>query len=149
MPINLRLRRLVRTPHSEQFALYRADASPASTAGKIDLHFTQDGVFGTLLVWDEELLGWDDETLDGFLRGLVEDLVEPQGMAEMYAVECFAPTLDTYRFFTNASEGEMENAADEEILLANGEPRKEEEGGENEPVEDDPEEEDILLEEDA
>lgn len=104
--LNLRLRRLVRTPYSEQLTLYRAAGTGAPTSvGKIDLHFTSDGVFGTLLVWDEELLAWEDDRLENFLRGLVEDLVEPQGMADVYAVECFAPDLSTYRFLTNSEEG--------------------------------------------
>lgn len=147
MSVNLRLRRLVRTPHSEQFALYRADASTDATAGKIDLHFTHDGVFGTLLVWDEELLAWDEEELEDFLRGLVEDLVEPQGMAEMYAVECFAPALETYRFFTNAVDEETETAVDEEGTLESAEEFDEQAVVEiNEDLGD--EEEDILVEED-
>lgn len=105
--VNLRLRRLVRTPYSEQLTLYRAgDTGEPTSVGKIDLHFTPDGVFGTLLVWDQDLLGWEEQELEGFLRGLIEDLVEPQGMADMYAVECFSPSLETYRFLTNSTEAE-------------------------------------------
>ncbi len=110
MSMSLRLRRLVRTPYSEQLTLYRTDeSSEPISVGKVDLHFTSDGVFGTLLVWDEELLSWDHDELEDFLRGLIEDLVEPQGMADVYAVECFITNLDTYRFLTNSEEeGEEE-----------------------------------------
>ncbi len=103
--MNLRLRRLVRTPHSEQFALYDLDAegNPVSV-GKVDLHFTPDGLFGTLLLWDERLQAWNEEDLDAFLQGLVEDLIEPRGMPDTYAIEYFAPSLATYRFFTNMEE---------------------------------------------
>ncbi len=103
--MNLKLRRLVRTPHSEQFALYTLDAEGQGvTVGKLDLHFTADGMFGTLLLWDERLEAWADEDLDTFLQGLVEDLLEPRGMPDGYAIECFTPSLNTYRFYTNMEE---------------------------------------------
>lgn len=105
--MNLKLRRLVRTPHSEQFALYNLqDEGAPVSVGKLDLHFTPDGLFGTLLLWDAEFEEWKASRLEAFVRGLVEDLCEPQGMPEVYAIEYFAPSLDTYHFFTNMEEGE-------------------------------------------
>ena len=139
--LNLRLRRLVRTPYSEQLTLYKGDRRGESTiVGKIDLHFTADGVFGTLLIWDPELLAWEEADLDAYLRGLIEDLVEPQGMADVYAVECFTPALDTYRFFTNAAEEDAEEADEEDEPPAAEEP---EDGGRT-----DSEDDDIPAEED-
>jgi len=107
MAINLKLRRLVRTPHSEQFALYnlQEEEQPVSV-GKIDLHFTENGLFGTLLLWDPAFSQWAESNLQAFVRGLVEDLCEPHGVPEVYAIEYFAPLRDTYRFFTNMGEGE-------------------------------------------
>lgn len=103
--MNLKLRRLVRTPYSEQFALYVLDEKGEGvTVGKLDLHLTGDGLFGTLLLWDERLHEWADGNLDAFLQGLVEDLLEPRGMPAAYAVECFVPSLKTYRFYTNMQE---------------------------------------------
>ncbi len=107
--MNLRLRRLVRTPHSEQFTLYRLDEEDVVIVGKVDLHFTDEGVFGTLLMWDEDILSWDNDRLNQFVAGLVEDMCEPSGMPESYFVEFFAPSLDTFRFFSNE---EFEEEAD-------------------------------------
>ena len=103
--MNLKLRRLVRTPHSEQFALYNLEVGeePVSV-GKVDLHFTPEGLFGTMLLWDESMTGWDDEELGTFIQGLIEDLIEPRGMPDVYVIEYFAPSLSTYRFFTNEEE---------------------------------------------
>ncbi len=149
MPMSLRLRRLVRTPNSEQFTLYRADQTGSPTSvGKVDLHFTPDGVFGTLLVWDEELLSWSDGELNEFLKGLIEDLVEPQGMADVYAVECFAPSLETYRFLTNSEEDEGEDG-EAPAMVEISEDEWEESAAED-VLDDEFEdvEEDIILEED-
>ncbi len=97
----LKLRRLVRTPHSEQFALYTTQGDTSTSIGKLDLHFTSDGVFGTLILWDEIMTGWEEDALAEFVEGLVEDLLEPYGMPEQYAIEYFVPVLDSYHFFTN------------------------------------------------
>ncbi len=99
--MSLKLRRLVRTPTSEQFALYAAQGDKSTSVGKLDLHFTSDGVFGTLLLWDEDMIAWEEDALAEFVEGLVEDLLEPYGMPEQYAIEYFVPVLDSYRFFTN------------------------------------------------
>jgi len=50
------------------------------------------------------MTGWDDEELGTFIQGLIEDLIEPRGMPDVYVIEYFAPSLSTYRFFTNEEE---------------------------------------------
>ena len=55
--MNLKLKRLVRTPSSEEYALFdldqvTLDGAPV-TIGKFDLHYTGEGVYGTILLWDE------------------------------------------------------------------------------------------------
>ncbi len=116
--MNLRLRRLVRTPFSEQFALYRLRDEDSDengkgntkgepiTVGKVDMHFTDEGVFGTLLLWEDGIKDWDEETLNQFIRDLIEDMCEPTGMPDSYIIEFFAPSVDTYRFFTNLEEAD-------------------------------------------
>ncbi len=102
--MDLRLRRLVRTPYSEQFTLYREEGEDIKTVGKLDLHFTEDGVYGTFLFWDPEAETWDEERLQSFVDGLISDLCEPAGMPETYVIEYFVPLLDSYRYFTPAEE---------------------------------------------
>ena len=55
--MNLKFKRLVRTSSSEQYALFDLDAEDDDggappTVGKLDLHYTTEGVYGTLLLWD-------------------------------------------------------------------------------------------------
>ena len=54
--MNLKLKRLVRTSSSEQYALFDLDQLTGEqrpmTIGKLDLHYTGEGVYGTLLLWD-------------------------------------------------------------------------------------------------
>ena len=55
--MNLKLKRLVRTQHSEQYALFDLSQLDAQqqpmTIGKLDLHYTGEGIYGTILLWDE------------------------------------------------------------------------------------------------
>ena len=56
--MNLKLKRLVRTSSSEQYALFDLDQVDAEdqlplTIGKLDLHYTGEGVYGTILLWDD------------------------------------------------------------------------------------------------
>jgi hypothetical protein len=54
--LNLKLKRLVRTSSSEQYALFDLDQVDGShqpmTIGKLDLHYTGEGTYGTILLWD-------------------------------------------------------------------------------------------------
>ncbi len=102
--MNLRLRRLVRTPYSEQFTLYREENEEIRTVGKLDLHFTEDGVYGTFLFWDTDAQSWEEEQLRDFVEGLISDLCEPAGMPEAYVIEYFVPQLESYQYFTPEEE---------------------------------------------
>ena len=59
--MNLRLRRLVRTPTSEQYALFDPDRTDENydpmSIGKLDLHYTSDGIYGTFLLWKQAIEG--------------------------------------------------------------------------------------------
>jgi hypothetical protein len=110
--MNLKLRRLVRTPSSEQYALFDLDRTdddfdPVSI-GKIDLHYTAGAVYGTFLLWEERI---DELPLDQ-VRALVEttlqELCEPMGLPAFYAVEFFCPGLDSYMLHSNEEEHDRE-----------------------------------------
>ncbi len=106
--MNLKLRRLVRTPSSEQYALFDLDrldenGDPASV-GKIDLHFVQEGVYGTFLIWQEAAKHIPAKDLKALAIATLLELCEPMGLPAEYAVELFCPALDKYELLTNARE---------------------------------------------
>jgi hypothetical protein len=106
--MNLKLRRLVRTPHSEQYALFDTDRTDANydpvSVGKLDVHLTSDGVYGTFLVWSDVANELSAEALAGLTDGVVRELCEPMGVPAEYAIEFFAPDLKRYQLLTNVSE---------------------------------------------
>lgn len=103
--MNLKLKRLVRTPASEQYALFDLDRSDADgmpiTIGKLDLHYTAEGMYGTLLFWDERIRTMAEATRRTFVRALLNDLAQPMGVPNEFVVEFFAPTLDLYEVIHN------------------------------------------------
>lgn len=111
--MNLKLRRLVRTQSSEQYALYDldqvdADQQPA-TIGKLDLHYTGEGVYGTLLLWDETLRALKPAQRHEFVSALLTELTQPMGVPNEYVVEFFMPQLNEYELFHNvAVDGEAD-----------------------------------------
>jgi hypothetical protein len=104
--VNLKLKRLVRTSSSEQYALFDLDevddedGIPA-TIGKLDLHFTSEGVYGTLLLWNHASGDLDESVREDFIYALLDEVSQPMGVPNEYVVEYFAPTLDAYSVFHN------------------------------------------------
>lgn len=111
--MNLKLKRLVRTQSSEQYALFDLDqvdseAQPA-TIGKLDLHYTGEGVYGTILLWDEVTRQLKRAQRHDLISALLNELTQPMGVPNEYVVEFFMPQLEQYELFHNvAVEGETE-----------------------------------------
>ncbi len=103
--MNLKLKRLVRTPSSEQYALFDLDQADAdhqpATIGKLDLHYTGEGMYGTLLLWDDTIRNMRPHLRRDFVHALLADLAQPMGVPNEYVVEFFAPTLDHYEVIHN------------------------------------------------
>ena len=104
--MNLKLKRLVRTTSSEQYALFDLDQldeedGMPSTIGKLDLHYTAEGVYGTLLLWDDTTRQLGAERREEFIYALLDEVSQPMGVPNEYVVEFFAPTLDYYEVFHN------------------------------------------------
>lgn len=120
--MNLKLKRLVRTASSEQYALFDLDQiddedGTPSTIGKLDLHYTAEGVYGTLLLWDGETRSLGTVQREEFVYALLDEISQPMGVPNEYVVEFFAPDLDNYGVFHNVglvSEDEEEPEADVE-----------------------------------
>ncbi len=113
--MNLKLKRLVRTNSSEQYALFDLEQLDSSgqplTIGKLDLHYTGEGTYGTILLWDEASRRLKESQRRAFIQALLGELVQPMGLPNEYVIEFFAPDLETYELFHNLDE------ADEELLL--------------------------------
>lgn len=105
--MNLKLKRLVRTSSSEQYALFDLaqidHKQQPMTIGKLDLHYTTEGVYGTLLLWDEASRQLTFAQRQAFIRGLLDEVVQPMGVPNEYVIEFFNPQLDNYEVFHNVA----------------------------------------------
>ncbi len=122
--MNLKLKRLVRTPASEQYALFDLDRSDAEgipiTIGKLDLHYTAEGMYGTLLFWDERIRSMAEGTRRTFIRALLNDLAQPMGVPNEFVVEFFAPSLDLYEVIHNVALEDEGDGDDEDDVAQPG-----------------------------
>lgn len=121
--MNLKLKRLVRTVSSEQYALFDLDQVDAEdempvTIGKLDLHYTAEGVYGTLLLWDDTTRQLGVQRRKEFIYALLDEISQPMGVPNEYVVEFFAPTLDYYEVFHNVGLAEDEDEDEPEPALA-------------------------------
>lgn len=105
--MNLKLKRLVRTQSSEQYALFDLDQTNAeqqpATIGKVDLHYTGEGVYGTLLLWDAVTRALKAAQRSEFVNALLAEITQPMGVPNEYVVEFFMPGLDEYELFHNVA----------------------------------------------
>jgi len=106
--MDLRLRRLVRTPTSEQYALHDAhtkgEDDSGTCVGKLDVHYTEEGTYGTLLLWQAPASSLAADEVDGLIAELVAGFAEPMGVAGEYVIEHFAPPVDSYKVYSNIEE---------------------------------------------
>ena len=98
--MNLKMKRLVRTSSSEQYALFdleRVDSErQPMTIGKLDLHYTSEGVYGTVLLWDDASRQLKTTQRREFIQSLLDEVVQPMGVPSEYVIEFFDPRLDNY-----------------------------------------------------
>jgi hypothetical protein len=117
--LNLKLKRLVRTTSSEQYALFDLDQVDGNrqpvTIGKLDLHYTGEGTYGTILLWDDASRKLKPEHRRLFIQALLKELVMPMGVPNEYVVEFFEPDLDGYEVFHNLDEEEDESDVADDI----------------------------------
>jgi len=103
--MNLKLKRLVRTNSSEQYALFDLDqmddAYQPTTIGKLDMHYTNEGIYGTILLWDDVSRDMAIEQRKDLVQILLDEISTPMGVPNEYVFEFFAPTLDEYEVIHN------------------------------------------------
>ena len=116
--MNLKLRRLVRTPSSEQYALFDPDRTDDNfdplSIGKLDLHYTPDGIYGTFLLWKEVADELPPDQVRALVEATLQELSEPMGLPAFYAVEFFSPHLKSYVLYSNETEEDEEEEAEDE-----------------------------------
>jgi len=116
--MNLKLRRLVRTPSSEQYALFDPDRTDDNydplSIGKLDLHYTPDGIYGTFLLWKQVADELPPDQVRALVEATLQELSEPMGMPAFYAVEFFSPHLKSYVLYSNETEENEEEEAEGE-----------------------------------
>jgi hypothetical protein len=108
----------VRTPSSEQYALFDPDRTDENydpmSIGKLDLHYTSDGIYGTFLLWRQAIEGLPAGQIDALVEATLQELAEPMGLAAFYAVEFFSPELGSYKLYSNDTEDENGEEAEPE-----------------------------------
>ena len=113
--MNLKLRRLVRTPSSEQYALFNPDRTDDNydplSIGKLDLHYTPDGIYGTFLFWEQVADELAADQVHALVEATLQELSEPMGLPAFYAVEFFSPNLKSYVLYNNETEQEDDEEA--------------------------------------
>lgn len=119
--MNLKLKRLVRTTSSEQYALFdlnqiNAEQQP-TTIGKLDMHYTNEGIYGTILLWDDVSRAMDLSQRKELVQILLDEISTPMGVPNEYVFEFFAPTLDEYEVIHNVGlELANEEVVEEEVV---------------------------------
>jgi hypothetical protein len=116
--MNLKLRRLVRTSSSEQYALFDPDRTDDNydplSIGKLDLHYTSEGIYGTFLFWKQVATELEPDQVRAVVEATLQELSEPMGLPAFYAVEFFSPHLKSYVLYSNETEdSEEEEATDD------------------------------------
>jgi len=103
--MNLKAKRLVRTPNSEQYALFDLDRTDENldplSVGKLDLHYTPQGLYGTCLFWEEACRRYSWPDVLKLAEALLAEFHAPMGIPGEYAVELFLPTLKRYELLSN------------------------------------------------
>lgn len=103
--MNLKLKRLVRTHSSEQYALFDLDQMNAehqpTTIGKLDIHYTDEGMYGTILLWDDLSRAKGSTERKELVQILLDEISTPMGVPNEYVFEFFVPTLDEYEVIHN------------------------------------------------
>jgi hypothetical protein len=121
--MRLRIKRRIRTATSEQWTLFDAERRDAQgemeNIGKMDLHYDEDMVYATLLLWNEFVSVVGEDTTRAIVDDLMDEATAPIGVSALYSIDFFTPSLQDYKFYTNdedfdEDEDEDYTAEDEE-----------------------------------
>ena len=88
------------------------EAQDPQAIGKLDLHYTNEGTYGTILLWDDVSRQMPSARRQAFLRALLDEIAQPMGVPGEYVVEYFAPSLAGYEMLHNVG---WDDAPDDEL----------------------------------
>jgi hypothetical protein len=111
--MNLKLRRSARTPHSEEISIFDADVKDENeepmNIGKLDVHYVEDQIVGTLLVWAEYAGRLNADQRTDLIDEILDEVSEPLGVSAEYGIEVYYPRLEQHEFVSNYDEFEDED----------------------------------------
>ena len=107
--MSIKLQRVVRTATSEEIVIRDTDQTDkdgtARTIGKLDVHYSEEGVYGTLLLWPEFMDGKSKVDLDAFIQeAVIDELTAPIGVTETYNIELYSADMKRYKLYSNLPE---------------------------------------------
>ncbi len=118
--MKLKLHRTVRTPSSEEIYIYDLDtndeAGEPMDIGKMDVHYTNDQIVGTMLFWKDwaEGSGSDGAAVSTIVDTVLEELSEPLGVSAEYDMEYYICDRDSRQFVSNIDDEDFDFEEDEE-----------------------------------
>ncbi|MEO8285563.1 MAG: hypothetical protein ABI670_03945 [Chloroflexota bacterium] len=143
--MNLKLKRVVRTPQSEEIAIFdndtRDERDAAISIGKLEVHYLPDQIVGTLLIWKEYADDFNRThapgskvTMDDLVEEVLSEVVEPLGVSGEYGIEIYYPSIMNHSFASNYSDEDEDglDEADSEEYEEESEKYETEETGESE-----------------
>jgi hypothetical protein len=113
--MNIKLKRAVRTPHSEEIDIFdaniRDEHDQAINIGKLEVHYLDDQVVGTLLIWQEFAEGLNRSQgshviLDDVIDAILTEVTEPVGVSSEYGIEIYFPSVINHQFASHYVEDE-------------------------------------------
>jgi len=125
--MNIKLKRTTRTPYSEEISIYDIDTRDLNdqpvSIGKIDVHYVDDQVVATLLLWEEFAAGFRQSgvsetgmTLDEVIDEILTEVSDPVGVSATYAVEVYYPSFSGQGFVSNYPDEDEESEDSKEEL---------------------------------
>jgi len=121
--MNIKLKRAVRTPHSEEIDIFDGDIrdehDEAVNIGKLEVHYLDDQVVGTLLIWQEFAEGLNRSqgshvVLDDVIDAILTEITEPVGVSSEYGIEIYFPSVINHQFASHYVEDEEVEEGEEE-----------------------------------
>ncbi len=111
--MRLRIARRIRTANSEQWTLQDADRRDTvggmENIGKLDVHYDEEMVYGTLLLWSEFVETIGEEVTQTIIDELMDEATAPIGVSALYSLDFFTPSLQDYKFFTNDEDSDFDD----------------------------------------
>jgi hypothetical protein len=83
----------------------------AVNIGKLEVHYLDDQVVGTLLIWQEYSQGVNRSQssgviMDDVIEAILAEVTEPVGVSSEYGIEIYFPSVINHQYASNYSEDE-------------------------------------------